>query len=124
MSRVKNKYRKLRSEFRNVLREEMKTNRALAMLCAVTYEASMHRSHIMKIWSMSARHPSFKQEYSKSLFGKHLTGSSDIFRSLHFAVPDIAKEYWGEIPQDMAMGDAYGVALSVLLAPKEGADTE
>ncbi|CAM3374797.1 hypothetical protein HP548_00635 [Paenibacillus taichungensis] len=122
MSQFKNKYRKIRNQFSRELREAMQTNAALAMLCIVTYEASKHRTHIMKIWSMSINHPSFQEEYKAKLIGKHLTGENDIFRSLIFTVPEIAIKYRWKIPRDMALGDAYGVALSALLAPKEGAD--
>ncbi|WP_339259550.1 hypothetical protein MKZ12_07170 [Paenibacillus sp. FSL R5-0713] len=122
MSQFKNKYRKIRSQFSHDLLKAMQANAALAMLCIVTYEASKHRSHIMKIWSMSINHPSFQEEYKAKLIGKHLTGDNEIFRSLHFALPELASKYRWKIPRDMALGDAYGVALSVLRAPKEGAD--
>lgn len=121
MSRsIKRKYRKIREEFKRDLRIEMQDNRALAMLAIETYTACQHREHIMKIWAMfrNPDYSDFHQDYTENLFGKHLTGSSGIWKSLHVAGSPTSEKYYRDIPEVYAMGDALGVAYSVLITPK------
>ncbi|MGO4952003.1 hypothetical protein [Paenibacillus sp. DRB1-1] len=110
MSRIKRKYRTIRQEFKNELYAAIRSNPALGMLCIKTYTASRHRDHIHQIWGMSVRYPNFRKEYTEKLIGKCLTGRDEIFHSLYFAAPDLYQKYARKIPEDLAMGDALGVA--------------
>ncbi|WP_019243670.1 MULTISPECIES: hypothetical protein [Bacillus] len=116
MSQLKNKYKKNRKQFKTELLERMNNNRAFAMLIIETYTAWHHRRHITKIWAMF-RNPEFKvfqDAYTKNLFGKHLTGRDDIWRSLYFADKELHDKYKYLIPEVYAMGDALAVAYRIL----------
>ena len=117
MSRVlKRKYKQVRREFKKDLLAKCKDNRALAMLIAETYRAWHHRRHIGEIWAMF-RNPAYKEfqrDYDDNLFGKHLSGHKDIWRSLYFAERELYDKYSNLIPEVYAMGDALGIAYQVL----------
>jgi len=115
MSRLKRKWKSNRTEFRKRLREEMTANKALAIVAISTYTSAKHRKHIMQIWELlGTRHKEAYKDYGNQLFGKFLTGEENIFKSLYFSAPEIYKEFHGAIPERLAMGDAFGVALSVI----------
>lgn len=120
MRQIRRKYRKLRYEFKKELFKSFRENKALAMLVIETYTSWQHRWHIMQIWGM-LRNPEFKnfhKAYTEQLFGKHLTGRNDIWRSFYFAGYQNLYEYRKKIPEKMAMGDALGVAYRVLMESK------
>lgn len=117
MSRIiKRRFKQHRMEFKRDLRKAMDQNAALAMLAVETYRASQHRRHIGLIWQMfrNPNYAEFQREYDDQLFGKHLTGDENIWRSLHFADRDLYDRYSRKIPETMAMGDAVGVAYQIL----------
>lgn len=116
MSRyIKNKYRVIRSEFRRDLYSAIKKNPAIGMLAIETYIASQHRTHIMQIWELLGfDHRAAYKDYCDKLCSKHLTGRSEIMRSLHFAAPDLYEKYFCRIPERMAMGDALAVAYKAM----------
>jgi hypothetical protein len=113
---LKRKYKKVRVEFKKDLYHHFHKNPALAMLAIETYVAWHHKRHITLIWGMF-RHPefeNFRRAYDKELFGKHLTGSSNIWKSLYFSDRELHDKYRRKIPEMFAMGDALGVAYRVL----------
>lgn len=114
MSQIKRRYRTVRREFRMDIYQAIMKNPALGLMIIKTYTASMHRSHIGKIWWMMRNHQSFREEYNKDLIGKHLTGRDELFHSLHFAAPEIRQKYWGKIPEAFAMGDALAAAYKAI----------
>ncbi len=108
-------YAGTRKEFRKDLRKEMYNNPALAMLAIETYCAYKHRRHIIQIWELlGIKHRKAYEEYCQILIGKHLTGENKIMKSLYYGCNELWKKYYKIIPERIAMGDAYGVALSVL----------
>jgi hypothetical protein len=117
MSRiVKRRYKEVRKNFRAALYERVKKNKALAMLLIETYSAWHHRRHIGKIWEMfrDPQYDDFQKEYNRTLFGQHLCGREDIWKSLYFTERDLYGTYHQEIPETFAMGDALGIAYRVL----------
>lgn len=85
-SQLKRKYRQARSEFKRDFYAAAKENPALAMLMITTYTANQHRSHIMKIWELLGHyHREAYKDYCDKLFGKHLSGRDEVWKSLHFA---------------------------------------
>ncbi|WP_121616620.1 hypothetical protein [Virgibacillus halodenitrificans] len=117
MSRqLKRRYKKDRVAFKLDLYQRFRENPALAMLAIETYVAWHHRRHITMIWAMfrNPEYKNFHRAYSKELFGKHLTGSSDIWKSLYFTDKELHDKYNGKIPVKYAMGDALSVAYNVL----------
>ncbi|MNJ32049.1 hypothetical protein D3C77_267040 [compost metagenome] len=117
MSKIlKRRYKQSRMEFKRELLKKCKENKALAMLLVETYAAWHHRRHIGEIWAMfrNLDYMKFQEDYNKNLFGKHLAGRSDIWRSLYFADKDLRDKYIRLIPEMYAMGDALGVAYKVL----------
>lgn len=116
MRQIKRKYRKVRTEFKKMLEKEMAENKALAILVIETYVAWQYRRHIMQIWSMfkNPEYKNFKDDYTKNLMGKHITGRNDIWRSFYFAEYHNLYEYRTKIPERLATGDALGVAYKVL----------
>ncbi|NWL87578.1 hypothetical protein DMN77_08165 [Paenibacillus sp. 79R4] len=117
MSKIlKRRYKQSRIEFKSELLERCEDNKALAMLLLETYVAWHHMRHIGKIWAMF-RNPDYREfqmDYSKNLFGKHLSGRSDIWHSLYFADRGLYDKYARKIPECYAMGDALGIAYRVL----------
>lgn len=113
---IKRRYRISRSEFKKELSEKCKENKVLAMLLIETYVAWHHRRHIIKIWGMfkNPNFQNFREAYSQKLFGKHLTGRSDVWRFLYFTERELRDKYRKLIPEVFAMGDAYDVALQTL----------
>ena len=113
---IKRKYKQARIEFKKDLLQKCESNKALAMLIVETYTAWHHRRHITKIWGMfrNPEYNAFREDYGDNLMGKHLTGRNDIWRSLYFADRELNEKYKGLIPEKYAMGDALGVAYTVL----------
>jgi len=117
MSKIfKRRYKQSRIEFKKDLLKKCKENKALAMLLVETYAAWHHRRHIGKIWAMfrNQEYRKFQLDYNKNLFGKHLSGSNDIWHSLYFADKELRDKYIRLVPETYAMGDALGVAYKVL----------
>lgn len=116
MSRtIKRKWKTVRSEFRQDIINECTSNKSFAMMICETYVASQSRKHIMEIWSLLGRnHREAYDDYCDKLMGKSLTGRSEIIRSLYFVNKELYQKYYGKIPECYAMGEAYGIALSVL----------
>ncbi|MFF2532391.1 hypothetical protein ACFVS2_26115 [Brevibacillus sp. NPDC058079] len=112
----KRKYRLVRKEFRRELFEIAKENHTLAMLIFQTYVASQHRTHITKIWDLLGfHHKEAYKDYCDKLFGKYLSGTNDLWKSLHFAgYKEIREKFIRKIPEKCAMGDALAVAYKVL----------
>lgn len=115
-SQRKRQYRKTRSRFTYAVKMRVRENPALGMLILETRAAWHHRRHIGQIWAMfrNPAYKDFRDDYSRHLFGKSLTGRSDIWRSLRVGAPDLFDTYYGKIPERFAMGDAYGAALREL----------
>lgn len=113
---IRRKYKMVRGEFKKELYVKCQDNKALAMLLLKTYTAWHHRRHIGHIWEMfiDPAHSNFHKAYNEQLFGKHLTGTDDIWRSLYFADKELYVKYCGKIPENLAMGDALSVAYQVL----------
>lgn len=113
MSKIlKRRFKQVRIEFRRELMEKFKNNPALPMLMIQTYVAWKHRRHIGQIWAMF-RNPhfeNFKKAYNAELFGRHLTGNEDIWKSLYFSEKELYFKYQGKIPEVYAMGEAVGAA--------------
>lgn len=117
MSKIlKRRYMQTRKEFRQDLYVVAKQNKALAMLVIVTFNAWHHRDHIGKIWYMFRKpeYAAFHAEYSEKLFGQHLAGRDDIWKSLFFGCHELYNKYHGRIPEMYAMGDALSVAYKAL----------
>lgn len=113
MSRVlKRKYKDARKAFKIELRERCDANPALPVLIVETYTAWHYRRHLAQIWSMfgNPEYEAFRVDYMTNLMGKHLSGRSDIWRSLYFAEKDLCETYKPLIPETFAMGDAIRVA--------------
>lgn len=112
----KKKYKYIRREFRAELYQEMKLNRSLAVLTVTTYAAYKHRMHIAKIWELlgNGRYPAANRAYNKKLFGKHLCGDENIFKSFYLANPYLHGKFFNKIPKRIALGDALNVAYQIL----------
>lgn len=111
--RYKNIY-KDRKEFRNELEKEMKSNKTLAMLVIETYKADKHHQHITKVWWLLRNYKDAKKDYNENLFGNHLATSSSIWNSLRVTQYNFFDKYKSKIPEEIAMGDALGVAYKAL----------
>lgn len=113
---IKRKYKKARVAFKKELLVKCRENKALAMLMIETYTAWHHRRHITKTWSMflNPEYKAFVDAYNKELFGKHLSGRDDIWKSLYFADRELHDKYRSLIPERFAMGDALGIAYRTL----------
>lgn len=117
MSRVlKRQYRPIRNEFKNELYQRCKANKTLAVLIVETYAAWYHRRHIFRIWGMlnNPRYEAFREDYTKNLKAKHITGNEGIWRALYFSDQHLHDKYKYRIPKTYAMGDALSVAYAVM----------
>ncbi|TXK52367.1 hypothetical protein FVR03_01235 [Pontibacter qinzhouensis] len=75
-----------------------------------TYSAYQHRTHIYKFWAIMGKHKAFQEEYNRELFGKMLTGSDGIWQTLYFINKDLHAAHIRQVPERLALGDAYGIA--------------
>lgn len=112
---VKRKYKQVRKEFKKDMYEIARDNRAFIMMIIETYTASKHNTHIMKIWELLGfNHREAYKDYCSKLMDKHLTGRSEIMRSLCFVDKTLYEKYVNRIPERYAMGEALGVAYKFL----------
>lgn len=96
-TQLKRKYRKLRTEFRRELIQEM--DPTFALLILKSYTAYQHRMHIWKIWDfLGHKHRDVWQEYCDTFMGEHLTGSDDVYKVLTWVKPDLYKKYYRLLP--------------------------
>ncbi|MBG9517834.1 hypothetical protein ABE49_03390 [Bacillus thuringiensis] len=112
---LKRKYRSIRQEFKKDILEVAKNNRAFAVMIIETYAASMHKTHITKVWELLGfHHPEAYKDYCDKLMGSTLCGRHEIMRSIYFVDKELYEKYYGKLPECYAMGDALGIAYKAL----------
>lgn len=113
MPKWKKRYKKYRSQFRNDIQKFTEDNPIFAMAVIETYVASQSKKHIHKIWYMLRNYKEAQREYNDTLFGESLCGDDRLFRILYFCNRALHDKYCRKIPDCLAMGDAYGIALKI-----------
>lgn len=116
---LKRRYKSIASDrrnFKNDLRQEMKTNKALAMVILETYRANKYSSQVWKTTALLGKnHREAFKDYCDKLAGEMLCGSDEIWNTLYFSgCEDIREKYIMKIPEPIAMGDALGIAYRYL----------
>jgi len=112
MSQVKKRWKQNRREFKHDLKKIMDKNIAMAII--KTYSAYKHREHIHKIWGLLRNHPEAMEDYTTNLIGKTLTGRDELFNTLYFIDKELTQKYNRRVPEKMAMGDAFGIAIKYM----------
>ena len=104
----------LRKNFKADLYDLATQNPAIPILIIETYRSYQHFRHIARIWDLLRNHSAAYEEYNEELFWQGLAGTSDIFKSLHFATPTLYNKYSRKIPPSYALGDALAIAYRIL----------
>lgn len=111
-----------RESFKNDLLKRM--DKTFAMMILKTYSAYRQRRHIKKILTIIYKFPNVKDIYSECLLGDFLLGNDDIFHSLYFTHPDLHKKFFKIIPSEIAIADAYDVALGYMKTIKDNQEEQ
>ncbi|MDT8718306.1 hypothetical protein IAI10_16685 [Clostridium sp. 19966] len=113
------KYIKARKEMKIELKALMKDNVTLMMLIRDIYIAYSQRRLIHKIWYElgTKHHDIYQKEFcgENGLVGKMLCGRYDEFFTTMYSInKDFYKKYVRRIPDKVALGDAYAVAINYM----------
>jgi hypothetical protein len=112
MSKSKKQWRINRKNLKIELSKLM--NNGIAMAIIKTYSAYKHRAHIHAFWYLLRNYKDAHKEYNEKLFGKMLCGEDEIYNTLYFIDKNLVNKYRYKVPERLALGDAYNIALTFL----------
>lgn len=111
---IKNRYGELRKEFKKDMKEILQKDKSLAMSIILTRISSSHRGYIHELFHFfGTRHKeAYRDCCNEGIIGKMLCGDENIYRTIYFSgYKDIVKKYRFELPENIALGEVYGLCL-------------